>query len=258
MNQPSWMEDPVLKRLISEATEDLRTVGLILGGSRGAGRADEASDYDLYWVLTDEAYDQQQQSGESQHIKQSADGQPLLDIVYTCLRELVHAASHPGWWTPGYASAHLLLDKNGEVAPVLQSFAIMPEDKAIADAAGCFDDYLNSFYRSLKAWRRQDELGARLHAVDSIMHLVRTLFSLEQRWPPYHDRLRVQLALLEGQGWPPGMLPETFLGIVRTGDPKLQQKLEARVEALMRDRGYGNVLDGWGNDIEQIKALHFD
>jgi hypothetical protein len=39
MNQPSWMEDPVLKRLISEATEDLRTVGLILGGSRGAGLA---------------------------------------------------------------------------------------------------------------------------------------------------------------------------------------------------------------------------
>ena len=55
-----------------------------------------------------------------------------------------------------------------------------------------------------------------------------------------------------------GSRAETFLGIVRTGDPKLQQKLEARVEALVRDRGYGNVLDGWGNDIEQIKALHFD
>src|SRR5260370_35195250 len=130
MSQHFSMEDPVLKRLISEATEDLRTVGLILGGSRGTGRADEASDYDLYWVLTDEAYDQQQQSGESQHIKQSADGQPLLDIVYTCLRELVHAASHPGWWTPGYASVHLLLDTNGEVPPCLQSLPSMPEQMA--------------------------------------------------------------------------------------------------------------------------------
>ena len=100
-------------------------------------------------------------------------------------------------------------------------------------------------YRSLKAWRRGDELGGRLQAADSAMHLLRTLFSLERRWPPYYDRLGTQLAALDAQGWPPGYLREALLGLVRTGDPTLQQELAARVEALMRARGYGQVIDAW-------------
>ena len=43
-----------------------------------------------------------------------------------------------------------------------------------------------------------------------------------------------------------------------TGDPKLQQALEARVEALMRDRGYGGVVDAWEGEIERVRAFAFE
>jgi hypothetical protein len=74
-----------------------------------------------------------------------------------------------------------------------QAFTAVPES---------YDSYLNSFVRSLKAWRRGDDLGGRLHAAESALYLVKTLFGLEHRWPPYHDVLFAELTALEGaQGW---------------------------------------------------------
>lgn len=257
MNEMSWSDDPLLLRLIDEAAADPQTVGLILGGSRGAGCAGAESDYDVEWVLTDAAYTQRQERGEPLELKKiRLDGQPA-DLSYTCPRELERIAANPGWWTPGYATARVLLDKTGEATLALGRIATMPEEKAKADAGGWFDAYLNAFYRSLKAWRRGDALGGRLQAAESAMHLVRVLFSLERRWPPYHDRLGPQLELLQAQGWPSGYLHEALLGLVTTGDPKLQQDLEARVESLMRERGYGGVVDGWDGEIERVRGFLF-
>jgi hypothetical protein len=89
------------------------------------------------------------------------------------------------------------------------------------------------------------------------MHLVRTLFSLARRWPPYHDRLISQLELLKDQGWPTGYLHEALLALVSTGDPKLQQEIEGQVESLLRRSGYGSVVDAWGGEIEGVKAFRF-
>jgi hypothetical protein len=258
MNETSMTEDRVLQRLIGDAAADPSTVGLILSGSRGAGCAGQESDYDIEWVLTDAVYAERQERGEPLSLsKTRLDGQPA-DLSYTCPRELERIAANPGWWTPGYATARVLLDKTGEITPALERIAAMPEEKAKADAGGFFDAYLNAFYRSLKAWRRGDDLGGRLQAAESAMHLVRTLFPLARRWPPYHDRLAPQLELLEGQGWPPGYLHEALLSLVTTGDPKLQQDLEARVEALMREHGYGGVVEVWGGEIERVRAFRFD
>jgi hypothetical protein len=118
-----------------------------------------------------------------------------------------------------------------------------------------FDAYLNAFYRSLKAWRRGNELGARLQAAESAMHVVRVLFALERCWPPYHDRLATQLERLSSQGWEPGYLEATLLQLVRTGDPNLQQELEGRVEALVRGRGYD--VDLWDGEIERVRSWGF-
>jgi hypothetical protein len=257
MNEMSRTKDPLLQRLINEAVEDPSTVGLILSGSRGAGCAGAESDYDVEWVLTDAAYSARQERGEPLSLsKTRLDGQPA-DLSYTCPRELERVAANPGWWTPGYATARVLLDKTGEVTPALEHIAVMPEEKAKADAGGFFDAYLNAFYRSLKAWRRGDELGGRLQAAESAMHLVRTLFSLARRWPPYHDRLVPQLDLLNGQGWPAGILHEALLNLVKTGDPTQQQEIEARVEALMREHGYGGVVEAWAGEIERVRAFRF-
>jgi hypothetical protein len=43
---------------------------------------------------------------------------------------------------------------------------------------------------------------------------------------------------------------------VQTGDPKLQQELEAQVEALLRARGFEVNL--WEGEIDRVKAFRFD
>ena len=80
--------DNVIAALIQEAAADLETVGLILSGSRAAGQATPESDYDLYWVLSDAAYERRQASGASLRAKrESADHLPV-DLVYVCQRDL--------------------------------------------------------------------------------------------------------------------------------------------------------------------------
>lgn len=253
-----WQEDRALQPFVHAAAEDSDTVGLLLSGSRGAGFADDESDYDLYCVLRDEMYDRRHEQGQPLKVTlpESA-GQARVELMYTCPRRLTELAARPGWWTAGYATAQVLLDKTGQLAPLLATLRMLPDDRARADAAAWFDAYLNAFYRSLKAWRRGDELGGRLQAAESAMHLVRTLFALEQRWPPYHDRLAHQLDTLADQGWPAGFLRDALLDLIRTGVPGRQQALEARVEALLRARGFGHVVDAWGGEIERARGFHW-
>jgi hypothetical protein len=186
------MADPVLDVLRAEAGADSGTLGLLLAGSRAAGLGDDASDYDVVWVLT------------------------------------------------------------GELPASLERIAAMPEERADAEAYEAYDAYLNAFVRSTRTWERGDELGARLHAAESVAYLVRALHALERRWPPYHDRLASQLRLLEPQGWEPGYLEETLLELVRTGDPALQRELESRVERLMESRGVLAHRE-WGQGLERAR-----
>lgn len=254
---PSATRDAVIDAALASATADSDCVSLILSGSRGAGCADPESDYDLLLVLTDAAYDARRDRSEPLQVKRETP-EGRVDLSYSCPRELARVALEPGWWSAGYAGSRLLLDKTGAIEPLIRAIAALPEEKAAADAGGWFDAYLNAFYRSLKAWRRGDELGARLQAAESMMHLVKTLFSLERRWPPYHDRLLPALQALAAQGWPAGYLEQVLLAILRTGSPSRQQELEEKVEALMRERGYGHVVAGWGGDIERARAFQFE
>jgi hypothetical protein len=255
MGSPWWSDDPVLAALVQEGREDPEVVGLLLGGSRGAGCADERSDYDFTIVLTDAAHDVRRAAGESMHLR--ARKVDPRDRSYTCVRELEVVAATPGWWTPGYVTTRVLLDKTGAVAATLQRIVDLPPEQAREAVAAGFDGYLNGFYRSLKAWRRDNEVGARLEAAESMMFLIRTLFSLAGRWPPYHDRLIGQLHHLEGQGWTAETLQQSILTILATADPTAQQQLEAKVEALLREHGFGRVVDGWEEDIPEVKSWRF-
>ena len=134
----------------------------------------------------------------------------------------------------------------------------MTEAIAVEQATEWYDAYLNSFYRSMKCWRRGDELAGRIEAAESLMHLMRTLFALERRYAPYPNRLRAQLPLLEGQGWSPGYLEDALWKIVGTGSPVVQQEVERRVENPMRSRGFGGVRDGWEGEIERVAQFRFE
>jgi hypothetical protein len=260
-SDPPATEDPFLAPLLRAAGADADTLGVILSGSRGAGLGDASSDYDVVFVLTEAALAARLARGEPLHVRQlaasGAEG-PLpgkdADLKHTSLSRLAERAASPGWQTYGFVAARILLDKTGEVAQALAAIAAMPEETARTGAAAWLDGYLNAFYRSLKASRRGDELGARLHASSSVAHLVQALFRLERRWPPYHDYLAPQLDSLAGQGWRPDELRDAALIILRTAAADAQVRLEERVEALMRARGFGNVIDDWGGDLERVKA----
>lgn len=248
------MNDPVIESLIRQATADPNTLGLALLGSHGVGIADDVSDYDPLWVFTDAAYDEPSMRHEPEPVISATDGRNLLDMWYTSPRELARIAREPGWWTPGFIGASVLVDKTGEVAGLLEAIIAVSPEKSRADVAAWFDAYLNAFYRSLKAWLRGNLLGARLQAADSATYLVRTLFALEGRLTPYWDRLDRYLDALAEQGWQSAQLRQTILDLLTTGDPRLQIDLEERVEALLRSRGFGKVVDDWGGELERVKA----
>jgi hypothetical protein len=246
--------DPILDALVEEAAGDSETVGLLLSGSRAAGQATPSSDYDLFRVLSDVAHERRQADGVPLRERRERPGQPYLDLVYICQNDLDRLPETPGWWTYGYATARVLVDKTGAVTRALQAIKTMPPEKAQADVAGWFDAYANALLRSVKAARRGDELGARLQAADSAMHLMRTLFSLERRWTPYHDRLAASLPLLAGQGWPDGYLHDALLALVSMGDPERQLELAGRVEALLRSRGFESTVAAWTAEIDRLRT----
>lgn len=253
---PGPPEDPFLAPILKRARADHATLGVILSGSRGDDYGGEDSDYDLVVVVTDAEYERRRAKGDAlREDSLESDGRYLLTVRYTTPQTLAALAAKPNWQTYGYVASKLLFDRDGAVAAALREISTISEEKAHADAAGWFDAYLNAFYRSIKAWRRGNEVGARLHAAHSVDYLAKTLFSLDRRWPPYHDRLAHRLDDLTEQGWEPGYLAEIFLEILRMAHPAPQQALELRVEQLMRGRGFGSVLDAWGLDIEWVKSF---
>jgi hypothetical protein len=255
----AWDDDPVLETLRRAAESDPDTLGLILSGSRASGCATAESDYDLEWVLTDAAGERHKTAGGAMAhrspVVAAIAARPDVDLGYSCPRDLEALISTPDWRAPAYATAAVLVDRSGEVARLVRGIGMPTAERAERDARSAYDAYLNAFYRSMKAWRRGDELGGRLQAADSALYLLRALFALEGRWPPYLDRLANRLDELAGQGWPADYLRETLQTLVATGDPRLQSEVEARVAAVMHHRGYGRVKEEWHGEIERVAAF---
>ena len=241
------MSDP-LGEYVEEVRADPDSLGLLLHGSRGSGVERAGSDYDLIRVVADAAYEAR--SRERRHEKLGA-----IDVLYESPQRLRRLAESPGWWTATYADARVLVDATGELEPLVRAMVERAGEAAWNGVAEAYDSYLNSWVRSLKAWRGDDALGGRLHAAESALHLVRTLFGLARRWPPYHDRLAPQLPGLEAElGWEQGSLAPALQRLL-DGEPAFQQELEQRVEELLAARGFAHE---WGGDLEPLKALRFD
>jgi predicted nucleotidyltransferase len=244
----------VLAQLVDEVGSDASSLGLILHGSRATGDQRPDSDYDLIRVVTDEAYESRKAARTLFGRRESHDG-PKADVLYQGVCRLKWLADNPDWWTATYITARIVVDKDGEIDRLVRAIIERGGDAAFAKVPEAYDSYLNSFVRSLKSWRRGDELGGRLHAAQSTLYLLPTLFGLERSWTPYFDSLTVRLPAIEqAQGWEPGYLCAAVLRLLETGDPTFQQQLQARIEDLLASRG---VRHEWGDDLEPLKALRF-
>ncbi len=246
-------EDPFLAQLLARAAADPATVGLLLHGSRAGGQPRDDSDYDLIHVVTQEAYDARRAS--TIHERVPATDTTTADVLYQTMSRIDRYVTEVDWFTATYLSARVLFDRTGELAATLERMRAEAGRIAKAATPEAYDGYLNSFVRSIKSARRGDEVGRRLHAGESAVALVRTLFGLESTWPPYHDALASALPGIEAaQGWPDGYLADALIRLAREADPGFQQSLEARVERLMESRG---IQHEWGTDLEPLKALQF-
>jgi hypothetical protein len=104
-------------------------------------------------------------------------------------------------------------------AQLVDALRQMPADQAQAAVASWYDAYLNGLYRSLKSWRRGNELGGRMEAAQTADYLLHLLFALERHWRPYSSRLIFHLDKPEPQGWRAGEVGDILLDLIRTGDP---------------------------------------
>jgi hypothetical protein len=245
----------LLDEVAAEVTADPESIGLILHGSRAAGVHGPESDYDLVRVVTDAGYATRSEHGELRD-KRFGPG-PAADVVYSCPERLRLRVESPDGYTGMFMTAQVVVDKDGEVAALVRAIVEQAGRTARLDLDETYDGYLNCFVRSLKAWRRDDELGGRMQAAESCLYLVRLLFALEERWPPYHDQLGSALAELErAQGWDEEFLDYALTRVLATGDPSFQQQLELRVEALLESRG---IAHQWGpeDDLAAVKEHRF-
>jgi predicted nucleotidyltransferase len=246
----------LLEEIAAEVERDPESLGLILHGSRAAGVHGAEPDYDLVRVVTDASCEGRRARGELRE-KRAGAATPAADVVYSSPGRLRARAESPDGYTSMFVTARVVADTDGTVGSLVETVVTRAGELARERLDDVYDDYLNSFVRSLKSWRRGDELGGRLHAAESCLHLVKLLFAAERRWPPYHDQLRPALAELEvAFGWEEGFLAGALLDVVATGDATRQQQLELRVEALLESRG---IPHQWGpeDDLVPMKAHRF-
>ena len=249
--------DTVIQALIAEAKADPDVIGLVLLGSRAIGGVGIDSDYDVMFVVTDEAA-----ARYATTQMEPARGTTVIPPIDTTdigneSPGSLQAEKIVDWMLPAFAECLILYDRTGETAPIIHKLSRMPADHAQQAIPKLFDAYLNGLYRSLKAWRRGLEFGARMEAAETANALLHLLYALDMRWRPYSSRLVFHLDRLNHQGWQPGELQAILLDLISTGHPQRQQALARRVIPMLQERGFGRVYDEWNGEIDEALSWEF-
>jgi hypothetical protein len=242
--------DEAYAELRALARRDPNVVGLFLGGSRGKGVATEYSDYDVYVIVAKNV-------GEYRRKFPLRRGEDPEVIVLSLAEFKRHAAigSELEWNRYTFAHVRAELDKTGEIQQLLDEKGSLPKEAARDFAAEALDGYINQYYRSAKNILDGDELAGRLDAAESVPYFLTMLFALHERVRPYNKYLRWELEQhpIRGAEWSAArLLP--LLDAVLAGDLSAQRSLFRNVETLARERGHGDVIDGWGDDVALLRS----
>lgn len=249
--------DPVIQALVAEAMADPDVIGLVLTGSRAIGATGPDSDYDVVFVVTDEAMARYEETQTFPVRGITLPASVSTKDMWNEAPRSLQLETVVAWMLPTWAEARILYDRVGETERLFAPLRFMSAERAKSAVAGFYDDYLNGFFRSLKCWRRGNTLGGRLEAAQSADSLLHLLFALEQRWRPYSSRLVFHLHHLAGQGWQRGELEVFLLDLISTGNPSRQQTLMRRVATLLGERGFAHVYDDWEGQIDQALSWVF-
>ena len=220
----------------ARAEADPLVCGVVLTGSHARGLATERSDHDVYVVLTPPA-------GAAPAWAPRRG--PELDLVVCTVGDLADTSDTYARYT--FRGARVLLDRlgagagdTGGIAALVRRQAVPTEAEAAAWARGGLDGFLNLTYRAAKNRRDGDPVAARLDEMESVSYLLTAIFALHGRLRPFHRYLRWELAEHPlGPAWAdlPGRAAADPAGLL------------PQVVGLARERGHGDVVDAWGDDL---------
>jgi predicted nucleotidyltransferase len=242
--------DEAYAELRALAKRDPDVIGLFLGGSRGKGIATENSDYDVYLIV-------RRNVGEYRRTFPLRHGDDPEIIVFSLAELRRHAAigSESEWNRYNFAHVTVEFDKTGgEIQELVDEKGSLPAEAARTIAAEALDGYINQCYRSAKNVRDGNELAGRLDAAESVPWFLTALFALHERVRPFNKYLRWELEQhpLPGDEWSAARLLPMLEAVV-AGDLGAQRSLFRALEKLARERGHGEVIDGWGDDIAWLR-----
>jgi hypothetical protein len=247
--------DEQFQRILHAAQADPQALGLFLSGSRGKGFENEFSDYDICVILDDAA----PSSWHERYRHFSSATVDLWTYTFSQFRDQAAAWDGPEAWDRySYTHVRALIDKcDGKIQRLIDEKGVIPAERRVEWLRGRLDGYINSVYRSLKRLRKQDILGARLEAAESIGLLLDVLFGHEGRQRPFYGYLEREL-----RSYPLGSLPigaDALLAkidvIAANADRATQQELLATVDDLLRPAGFGDVFDGWGANYPWMQSF---
>jgi hypothetical protein len=240
--------------LLKIARADPNILGVILSGSRGAGRATARSDHDVKVVVRDAV--------ARKYRRRFTPPVPGLDLRVQGVTEFELGADRgpqTEGYGPSFAHIRVPIDKTGRVAKVAREKARVPRDRVRDYTAAQLDGYLNELLRSLKNFRDGNSFAGHLDATRSLPYLFETMFGSEGRWAPYAKYLEWELREfpLRFPPLPTNRLLRLVGRILKHGDVRSQRALFLAVERSLRPRGYGRVFDSWGPpQLEFLRTGH--
>jgi len=130
------------------------------------------------------------------------------------------------WDRASYTYVKAIIDKTGQIQKLIDEKGRIPKDKIKKYISGHLDGYINYVYRSLKCFRDNIIVGARLEAARSIEYFLKIIFGLEGRVVPWYKYLEWELENYQLRKFPmkPKEIIKTLLKILETADIKLPAK----------------------------------
>ena len=229
--------------ILKEAQADNNVLVFILLGSRGKRFENELSDYDVLMVVKDEV--------AKEYIAKYDVPLKNMDMPVQGLSEFRNYVKWGGpettWERYDFTHHIILIDRAGEIAKIAQEIGIIPSEIQHDFIYKSLDAYVNAAFRSVKAWKNKNPIGAQLEAASSIPYFLDALFGVYGRPKPYYGYLEKELEKypLEGMSWQSNELVQTLLPILKTADLGVQQKLLKESEQFFRQKGFGKMFDAW-------------
>lgn len=228
-----------IKKLLDRTFYQPNVLGILLMGSVSANVHDHLSDVDLLVIY---------EHSEPEISPPDADWD--WDISYMSEKELKSLRDQPDWRANGFLTAQFIMDKTTWLPSVIKEICTLSNQEYRDKVSEWLDGYLNSFYRSMKAVRRNNELGALLQASSSIVYFINCIFSLNRLISPYLDRIEILLNRLEYLPMEKAALSEILVSISKSANPNDQIRLFKATEKLLKSFGFEKVYEAWDNKLE--------